>query len=582
MSRSATLTPPTGTQGRIRLSALVVAAALLLIVGIWAGVLSLLAAQRAEVLATEQRQNASLTRVLAEQTLRVFATADQATRRVAEAVRNGEQPELVSIANETGLAPKILVQLSLVAPSGRFLGSNLDPDGSRAGNPDLSKREHIQPHMPPPVGRPLEADPDQLFIGKPVLGKVSGRWTIQLTRRVIGKDGQVAAILVASLDPSYFEQVYQGVTMGQQGSVSLVGRDLVVRARVTGGKPVGMGETIATGSPLGNPDLPAEGSYTRQSGLDQVERLFAYRRVADYPLYVVVGSATDEALATWYRDRQLVLTLALIATVVLAVGAVGFGMGLRRLEASHEALRISEAKAQSANRAKSEFLAAISHELRTPLTSILGFSELMEKRLEEPRFREQAGLIRKGAEHLNALLGEILDLAKVEAGAMAVHVSPQPVRPLVQGAAELFTVSTAAKGLRMAVAVDAAVPELAALDGLRVKQIINNLLSNAVKFTDEGGVRLEVALGDALDGGGAPRLLFHVRDTGPGIPPEKQELIFERFRQADDRVSYQHGGTGLGLALSRGLAELMGGTLTVASVPGQGACFTLALPLARG
>jgi signal transduction histidine kinase len=294
---------------------------------------------------------------------------------------------------------------------------------------------------------------------------------------------------------------------------------------------------------------------------------------------VVVGSATEEALATWHRDRNLVVTLALLATVVLAGGAVGFGVGLRRLEASHEALRISEAKAQSANRAKSEFLAAISHELRTPLTSILGFSELMEKRLEEPRFREQAGLIRKGAEHLNALLGEILDLAKVEAGAMAVHPTPQAVRPLVQGAAELFTVSTAAKGLRMEVQVEPGVPEQVALDGLRVKQILNNLLSNAVKFTDTGSVRLEVALGEPLGTGLPPRLLFHVRDTGPGIPPDKHELIFERFRQADDRVSYQHGGTGLGLALSRGLAELMGGTLTVVSAPGQGACFTLTLPL---
>ncbi|HNJ83089.1 MAG TPA: HAMP domain-containing sensor histidine kinase, partial [Piscinibacter sp.] len=234
---------------------------------------------------------------------------------------------------------------------------------------------------------------------------------------------------------------------------------------------------------------------------------------------------------------------------------------------------VSEMQAQAASRAKSEFLAAISHELRTPLTSIRGFAELMERRIEQPVFRDQASMIRKGAEHLNTLLTEILDLTKVEAGAMPIVREPQDIRRLVADVGEFFEVAAAAKGLALAVRVADDVPAAVNCDGLRTKQILNNLLSNAVKFTDQGGVGIEVERRGA-------ELLMHVVDSGPGIEPELHELIFEKFRQGNDRVSYQHGGTGLGLALSRALAELMGGRLALESTLGRGSRFTLVLPLA--
>jgi signal transduction histidine kinase len=142
---------------------------------------------------------------------------------------------------------------------------------------------------------------------------------------------------------------------------------------------------------------------------------------------------------------------------------------------------------------------------------------------------------------------------------------------LVQGSADFFALSAADKGLSLSVDIAADVPHTLACDSLRVKQIFNNLLSNAVKFTEQGGVKLQVECRpDAL--------LFKVEDSGPGIAPEVQGLIFEKFRQGNARVSHEHGGTGLGLALSRALAERMQGTLTVSSAPGKGACFTLRLP----
>ncbi|WP_225861952.1 sensor histidine kinase [Ideonella benzenivorans] len=568
--RSALATRPS----RLSLMVGTFAAALLLLV--WLAVLAVLASKRNDALDAERRQDVNIANVLGEQTLRVLATLDQATLRVRNAVlaQPGQTPDLVRLANETGQTPHILAQLSLIDATGHFVGSNLDPDGRKSQHVDLSSREHIRVHLAPahlPAGtRQLVSG--GLFIGKPVLGKVSGKWTIQLSRKITDARGQVLGVVVASLDPSYFEEVYRSVSLGRQGIVTLVGTDLALRARVVGGQSKGMGTQLLQ-SKLQEHLGQAAGTYTGSSSLDHIERLVAFRRVADYPLYVTVGSSVDEALAAWRATRNVLLTLSGLLTGVALIATINFVIGLRRLEQTNEALRLSEAQAHAASQAKSDFLAAISHELRTPLTSIRGFAELMELRLEQPQFREQAGLIRKGAEHLNELLTEILDFTKLEAGAVALSPEPVALRPLIDGTADFFAIAANAKGLRLTADIAPDVPAQVRCDGLRLKQILNNLLSNAIKFTPEGAVRLSVERqGNAL--------LFHVRDTGPGIPPELQETVFERFQQGHARVSYDHGGTGLGLALARGLAELMQGSLTLTSRPGEGACFTLHLPLA--
>ncbi|KAB0584746.1 two-component sensor histidine kinase [Ideonella dechloratans] len=563
---------------RVRLSVLASAFAALLLVIVWLSVFAVLASKRNDAIEAERRQNVNVANVLGEQTLRVIATLDQACRRVADAVAEqpDEVPDLIRFANETGMAPRILAQLSLVGADGRFVGSNLDPDGSKSKHVDLSTREHVRVHLDPatlPKDTP-QLISDGLFIGKPVLGKVSGKWTIQLSRKISDAQGRTLGVVVASLDPSYFEDVYRGVDVGPQGVVALIGADLNLRARVVGGQSKGMGTQLAHSALLEHLAEPA-GSYLAPSNVDGLTRLTAFRRVAAYPLDVTVGTSMEDALAAWNNTRTVMLTLTAVLSGVVLVATVSFVMGLRRLERTNDALRVSEAQAQAASRAKSDFLAAISHELRTPLTSIRGFAELMELRLEQPKFREQAGLIRKGAEHLNDLLTEILDFTKLEAGAMPLNAEPVALRPLIDGTANFFAIAAAAKGLNLTARVAEDVPEQLSCDGLRLKQILNNLLSNAVKFTPEGQIQLLVERD-------VDSVLFQVQDTGPGIPPEMQEAVFERFRQGNARVSYEHGGTGLGLALARGLAELMEGELTLVSRPGEGACFTLRLPLRQG
>jgi len=543
----------------------------------WVSVAVVLHLKRQDAINAEIRQNTNLARAFEEQTARVLATTDQAIHRLRQAwAADGQVPgDIVKVANETGLVPGIMAQLSLVDATGRFIGSNLDPDGSKTGHVDLTSREHVRAHLAPDLLRAEDrlANPADLFIGKPVLGKVSKKWTIQLSRRVAAADGTVLGVIVASLDPVYFEDVYKRVSLGRLGGVALVGRDLNLRARVIGGQSNGMGSTASTNSPFAREAKGREGSYIGPSSLDGVNRIGSYRQVAEFPLYLLVITSEDEALSEWRLTRSVTVGLSVALSLAVLLGVTVVLVSLQRLEQGNAALRASEAKANAANQAKSEFLAAISHELRTPLTSIRGFAELMEHRLDQPKFREQAGLIRKGAEHLNQLLTQILDLAKVEAGAMPLTPESVEIRPLIQGTVDFFSLAAAGKGLELRQLIAPDVPERLVCDDLRVKQVLNNLLSNAMKFTTQGSVTLGV------ERAGPQQVVFYVQDTGPGIPLELQETIFEKFRQANARISHDHGGTGLGLALSRGLAELMKGSLTLHSVPGQGSRFSLVLPI---
>lgn len=253
--------------------------------------------------------------------------------------------------------------------------------------------------------------------------------------------------------------------------------------------------------------------------------------------------------------------------------------------------REARLEAEAANRAKSEFLAIMSHELRTPLNAVLGYSELMELGLSGPltdKMREQIGRIRMSGKHLLALVNDILDLAKVEAGRLSVSSGPASASGTIAAAIALIQPQAAAAGLELTVAPIAEPAPIYLGDDERVKQIIVNLLSNSVKFTDPGGkVGVELDATDSPDK--AARLQpnrtyvsFRISDTGSGIAEEKLQSIFDPFVQAESGHSRTREGSGLGLTISRRLARLMGGDLTVNSEMGKGSTFTLWLPADLG
>lgn len=231
------------------------------------------------------------------------------------------------------------------------------------------------------------------------------------------------------------------------------------------------------------------------------------------------------------------------------------------------------AAADEALRAKTTLFATLTHELRTPLNGILGMAELLTSAALEPNARAYVDAIKQSGEMLLDLITEILDYSRLEAGHVSIEPAPFEPEAAMQDVAELLSPKARGKGLEIAVVVRGEPPARVVGDDGRVRQILFNLAGNAVKFTEQGGVVLE--LSPRPDG----RLRFAVRDTGPGVAPEKQGLIFEEFAQADAGVARRHGGAGLGLAIVKKLATAMGGEAGLTSKPGHGASFWVDLPL---
>ena len=244
------------------------------------------------------------------------------------------------------------------------------------------------------------------------------------------------------------------------------------------------------------------------------------------------------------------------------------------LERQRDELARAGAELQRASTYKSEFLANMSHELRTPLNSSLILAKLLSDNREGNLNAEQikfAQTIYSAGNELLTLINDILDLSKIEAGKLDVCSESITIARLVDDLSNTFQPMAAQKQLKLAMSVEAGVPEFIETDPTRLQQILKNLLSNALKFTEHGGVSLIVG---AMDG----RIRFDVRDTGIGIAVDQHEVIFEAFRQADGASNRKFGGTGLGLSISRDLARLLGGELHVESALGRGSIFTLSMP----
>ena len=247
-----------------------------------------------------------------------------------------------------------------------------------------------------------------------------------------------------------------------------------------------------------------------------------------------------------------------------------------QLTQAQHTLEERAAELQRANHYKNEFLANMSHELRTPLNSSLILSKLLADNAQGNLTAEQvhfAETISGAGNDLLALINDILDLSKIEAGKVEVHRESVDVQAMAESMQKTFGPMAAAKGLSLRVELDPSCPPQIVSDRQRLAQILKNLLSNALKFTENGEVSL------SLRAQGTDRISMTVRDTGIGLPPDQHQIIFEAFRQADGSTHRKYGGTGLGLSISRDLARLLGGDIAVTSHPGAGSLFTLDLPV---
>ncbi len=314
------------------------------------------------------------------------------------------------------------------------------------------------------------------------------------------------------------------------------------------------------------------------------------------PMVLVVGvNALALAGSAW--PLFLLFPVLIVMNIYVLAGAIYASSSQlidARLQAQDEAQVLDERvrartaeldlalqSAEAASTAKSRFLATMSHELRTPLNAVIGYAEIIQEDAKAGRFGSldaDAARIRAAGLHLLGVINEILDISRIEAGAFTLKPEPCGLRSLVDGAVEQVRPMALARGNRIEVTYDS-VQEAMQTDPGRLRQCLLNLLSNAAKFT--AGGRIDVRVGD-VDLGGRQGVQFVVSDTGIGIAPEGQAVLFQPFSQVDNTYSRSAEGSGLGLAITRRLARLMGGDVTVVSEAGHGSTFTLTVVADQG
>ena len=541
--------------------AVILTLAVVLLVSLWAAVLYKAKVEEVHVEETIHRDTMNLARAFEEHTIRTLGSVDQALLFVKHQYEKiGDRLDIAEAVSGGMIISSLFNQVGVINAQGIYHLSNI-PNFNRV---DLSDREHFRVH--------LDADTNAYFVSKPVLGRATGKWSLQLTRRINRADGSFGGVAVISVDPFYFTSFYSEVDVGKRGVVTLFGLDGIVRARRSGDMTE-VGQDISR-SQLMNliKDAPA-GHFVETSPVDGVLRSHSYRRLPGLQLGVLVGVDREGAMADFEARKAGYFRFAGAMTLIIVAFAGLSAWLLHRQRMISLRLRESQERAESSNRLKSEFLASVSHELRTPLNGIIGYADLLRETSEDEPHREYAGVIFDSSQHLLELVNSILDMARVEAGEMKLKPEPVPVAALVAEVCATYQPIAAQKGLALSGSGPQDQQTSIVCDRMRVAQILNNLVHNALKFTDSGFVRVSAT----VDG---RNCIFEVADSGCGIDPRDQELIFERFRQADLFLTRSQGGAGLGLALCRELAELMGGEVMLQSEPGQGSTFRLVVPVA--
>ncbi len=403
-----------------------------------------------------------------------------------------------------------------------------------------------------------------------VTDRGSGRRTFFLAQRVVSAQGRVLGLVLAAIDADILANFFQRTALGDASAIFLSRADGALLTGV-GLRPGAYGQRLSeTPAQL----LDAGAGYVTNGGslptnFPMRSYAAAVQAVDGLPAEVTVVIGDQDIYADWWRSTATILVLSL--ALCLFIAAV-----IWEMTTLFSRLLLTSQAAQAANNAKTQFITNMSHELRTPLNGILGMFRMLGSKPidDESKLFVETGT--RSAEHLMAIVNDLLDLSKVEAGCMELERAPFSVREMVQHAVSIVQPVGAERANTIELVIDENVPNRVLGDEARWRQVLLNLLGNAVKFTENGIVAVRVEASSPANGFAAIR--FSVADTGIGIPQAVQADIFNKFVQADSSIQRRFGGTGLGLTISRLIVEQLSGCIGFESEPGAGSLFWFEIP----
>lgn len=550
-------------------------------------------ALRDQTIENSDRELATVSRITAERTSQSLSAAEVLVRSVVDLATkpmSGETGGLRERASTYAFHDGLL-RLKNLLPQ-------IDVAAVVDANGDIlaSSREFPAPHInlsSVAFFAQLKERPDRdLVISEPIFAPLRGQWFLYLGRALSDDQGKFCGIVLVGIPTRYFDGYFSTIDVGASSAVTLVDDDLRLVARWPEDDKL-IGKALPGVKRGPRPAMGDTSAYVVTDAAHETRRVATTRlQVEDIPLYLAVSRTREALLEPWRSTLVWILLFAL--TSLFVIGALiwsilravrdeerwSSALLERETRLSKQAVELATARdlAETANRARGDFLANMSHELRTPLNAVLGFSEILEKELFGPlgdaRYREFAVDIHNSGKHLLEVIGNILDLAKVDAGKLELYEDDVDIVEMMHICGRLMAEAAHAGEVALEIRAPAQ-PVFIQGDSTRIRQIFLNLLSNAVKFTPKG--QRVILTGRADEDG----FVLRVIDTGIGMTAEEAVTAMQPFRQIDSSLSRRYQGTGLGLPLTKSLIGLHEGAMDIKSAPGEGTTVTVWLPRRR-